>query len=90
MPPGSARPALVYILFELLTEHDSETTGSKRAQGSADKVYIWVPDGQSTGLTASIKTVQRKFYFSGKTSPPYHPTNDPAPDPAKRKSVPSL
>ena len=32
MPPGSARPALVYILFELLTEHDSETIGSERAQ----------------------------------------------------------
>ena len=90
MPPGSARPALVYILFELLTEHDSETTGSKRAQGSADKVYIRVPDGQNPGAHHTIKTVQRKFYFSGKTSPPYHPTNDPAPDPAKRKSVPSL
>ena len=57
MPPGSARPALVYILFELLTEHDSETTGSKRAQQEQRKYTYAVAQGRSDRHhTPSINT----------------------------------
>ena len=60
MPPGSARPALVYILFELLTEHDSETTGSERAQTK----YIYeCRTGRTRGLTTQSRLYKENFIF---------------------------
>ena len=79
MPPGSARPALVYILFELLTEHDSETTGSERAQGSAGKnIYAgrW-----HTGLSSLT------IYYS-KTDSPAQPPHPPDTTPGTHPYTP--